>query len=116
MTDVNRPLDLKLAAAISGYKLVELRQAREAGKLLCWKPGGRWLTTIADIDDWTQRCRADARRPGSISIKSETSGLYETDTRSKELGAQQKLAMTLKDSLRSISAKNTNRRQALIRS
>jgi hypothetical protein len=115
MTDVNRPLDLKLAAAISGYKLVELRQAREAGKLLCWKPGGRWLTTIADIDDWTQRCRADARRPGSIS-KRDAAGSYATDRHSSELGAQQKLAMTLKDSLRSISAKNTNRRQALIRS
>jgi hypothetical protein len=92
MTDVNRPLTIKLAAALSAFTPGELSAAIQRKELKGWKQAGKIRTTLADISQWTDRCRAGNLRPGFTSIQSADNGSSATAQISSEQGLAQKIA------------------------
>jgi hypothetical protein len=110
MTDVNRPLTIKLAAALSAFTPGELSAAIQRKELKGWKQAGKIRTTLADISQWTDRCRAGNLRPGFTSIQSADNGSSATAQISSEQGLAQKIAKLRNGGWANTSDKNTNRR------
>jgi hypothetical protein len=115
MTDANRPLTIKLAAALSAFTVGELAAAIQRKELKGWKQAGKIRTTLADIDEWTERCRVGSHHPGSISTEKETSGSSATARASSAQAALKMTVQALKSSLPRTSERNTNRRAGLTR-
>jgi hypothetical protein len=116
MTDVNRPLTIKLAAALSAFTPGELSAAIQRKELKGWKQAGKIRTTLADIDEWTERCRVGNHHPGSISTPSVASGSSATAQTSSEQGLRLAIAELRNKGWDYTSDKNINRRRGQTRS
>jgi hypothetical protein len=115
MTDVNRPLTIKLAAALSAFTPGELSAAIQRKELKGWKQAGKIRTTLADIDEWTERCRVGNHHPGSISTPSVASGSSEMAVRSSGQGLQRMIEQARSGDWDNISDLSTGRRRVQTR-
>lgn len=93
----------------ASFKVATLRAAADRGELLIFRLGRRYHTTPAAMDQWIRRCQDAARHQGFTSIKSEASGLSETDRISSAQAALSQTVAALKKGSLNISEKNTNR-------
>jgi hypothetical protein len=108
MTGDNDTITLKDAASHFGYTVSTLRAEADRGRLTIYKIGKKYYTTPADIRDMVQKCRVDQKGHGFTLIRSESSGLSETDRASSAQARARETVMRLKRSSRNISAESTS--------
>ncbi len=109
------PITLEQACTLypnASFKVATLRAEADRGRLGIFLLGRRYHTTRAAMNQWVQRCQEDARRQGFISMRSENSGLSETERASSAQVALSQTVSALRSSSRNTSDKNTNRSAA----
>jgi hypothetical protein len=93
-------------------KVPTLRREAERGNLVTYRVGRRGFTTLRDVREMLQRCRAADPHQGSTSTQVAASGLSATDKSSSALVALNQTVAALKSSSPNTSLESTNRNGA----
>jgi hypothetical protein len=108
MTGDNDTITLADAAKHFGFSVYTLRAEADRRRLTIYKIGNRYYTTPADVRAMVQQCRVEQKARDSISTRIVRSGSSETERASSALAAANEIALALKNSSRSSSARSTN--------
>jgi hypothetical protein len=87
-----------------------LRREAERGNLVTYRVGRRDFTTLRDVREMLQRCRADDPHQGSTSTRSVSNGLSATDQNSSAQAALSQTVAALKSNSLNTSHESTNRK------
>lgn len=99
-------ITLRDAAQHFGFSVYTLRTEADRGRLVIYKVGKRYYTTPADIKEMVRLCRVDQKARDFTLIRSESSGLSETERASSALAAATETALRLKNSSRNTLGKS----------
>ena len=111
------PLSLQEACEVyfrGAISPASLRAEARRGHLVIMRIGRRDFVTLSAIREMMQRCRVGQRGPGSGTIPSSVSGIYETERRSAARVAALKSAEEQKERFRRTSRKNMSPRAQVI--
>jgi hypothetical protein len=109
------PITLKRACQEFGngqFTVATLRAEMRRGNLETYRIGNRDFTTLRDLREMQQKCRASRKGRAFTLIKDEGNGLSETDRISSALAALNQTTKALKNSLPNTSVASTARRGA----
>ena len=117
-TDLPAPddlLTLKDACELvfdGAFKISTLRAEHQRGRLTIYKIGRRHFTTLRDIQEMKKKCLVARKERVSISTRTGSSGLSETERLSSALVALSQTTEALKNNSPNISPANTGQRRA----